>query len=227
MVAFPVAIACMIGMFVVSVGLTRQVQLFFAPLDAFFCTPTPISRTILIVAIFALVIPTGLLIANLLLWLIPAARHAFDRAETRIGKSFSTANAGLIKLFFAMAGIFLPIYFLAIGSMVCISQANIYYRQQLLTKWYSYPISQVEAVRPMCRKGSRGGWDIGLIVTIADNSSFDLAAVEFLVLFIVPTNPKFVKGPAMEQLWDRGGLFRGAEEPSRSSGPMKARHLWE
>lgn len=114
---------------------------------------------------------------NVLLWFVPRVRHALNRAEARVGQSFSKRNAQLIKFLFATVALLLPVYLLAIGAMVCISKDTIYYRPQLLASMQSYSISQVKEVRPRCRR-DRGGGNIALIVTMRDGTSLDLAAFD-------------------------------------------------
>jgi hypothetical protein len=109
--------------------------------------------------------------------MLPPIRAALERAEAHAGQSFSTANAGLVKFSAISALILMPIYVIAVGSEVCLSDSKIYYRPYSLASQQTYDMSQVAEVRPRCTKGNRGGWDIGLDLVMSDGASFDFAVV--------------------------------------------------
>src|SRR5262245_5393580 len=94
----------------------------FPPNEAFFCTTTRYSPFILTLAPIFLAIAPCFLVANVVLWLIPPARRALDRAEARVGNSFAKSNAALAKFFLVTAALLIPMYLLAAGSAVCLSQ---------------------------------------------------------------------------------------------------------
>src|SRR5690242_5967208 len=96
-VVVPFGLACAIGVFLFGGYLTLRAQTLFGPDHVFFCTPTHLSSIILLLALGAFSIPTGFIIANLLLWMVPPIRAALEKAEVRAGGSFATANAGLVK----------------------------------------------------------------------------------------------------------------------------------
>ena len=112
------------GTFFVLLVATFEALSAFPPKDAFFCTWTRFSWVVAL-ANFFLAIPLGLVIANVLVWLIPPARRALNKAEARVGNSFAKANAGLVKFFLAMAAFLVPIQLLAAGSAVCMSQTAV------------------------------------------------------------------------------------------------------
>ena len=155
--ALPLGLACAIGVFLFVADVTLHALIFFGPDKVFFCTPTHISEIVLLLAVGVLSVLIGFIIANLLLWMLPPIRAALERAEAHAGQSFSTANARLVKFSAISALILMPIYVIAVGSEVCLSDSKIYYRPYSLASQQTYDMSQVAEVRPRCTKGNRGG----------------------------------------------------------------------
>jgi hypothetical protein len=173
--ALGIGFACLIGVFIIGYDLTLRAQIFLGPDDVFFCTPTHVSAIILLLLLFGLSIPLGFIIANLMLWTVPPIRAALEKAD---GRSFANATAGLVRLTSVSALVLLPVYVAAVSSKVCLSESRIYYQSHLLASLQAYDLSQIAEVRPRCTKGSRGGWNIGLYIEMADGATFDLAYVE-------------------------------------------------
>ena len=176
-IAVPLGLACAIGVFLFCSNITLRAQVFFAPANVFFCTPTHLSAILLFLVLGVLSIPIGLIIANLLLWIVPPIRAALERAEASAGGSFAAANAGLVKFTLVAALVFLPVYATTVGAKVCLSSSQIYYQSRVLVPLLTYDMTQLTEVRPRCTKGGRGGWDIGLDIALSDGTSFDLAVV--------------------------------------------------
>jgi hypothetical protein len=167
----PPALVCVGGTFYGLFAATFDALPLFSPQDAFFCTWTRFTGVVAL-AHFFLAVPLGLLMANVLLWLIPSARRALDGAEARVGNSFSKANAGLVKFFLLTVLLLVPIQLLAAGSAVCMSQTAIQYRAHSLAAPTVYPLSQIEKVRPSCWRNR--DWHVGLVVAMSDGATFDL-----------------------------------------------------
>lgn len=176
-VAIPLGFACAIGVFLLASNIALRAQVFWAPDDVFFCTPTHPSAIVLFLALAVLSIPIGFMIANLLLWIVPPIRAALARAEASAGGSFATANLGLIKFAAVSALVLLPVCVAAAGSRVCLSDSKIYHQSSVLSSLQSSDMSQVAELRPRCEKGGRGGWDFGLEIVLTDGASFGLAVV--------------------------------------------------
>jgi hypothetical protein len=167
---------CAIALFLLCGNLTLRGQLLFGPDAVFFCTPTLVAALILFLVVAALSVPAGFLAANLLLWPVPAIRTALQRSGAR--QSFAAANAEFIRMTAILALVLLPVYAVAVGSKVCLSDSQLYYRPSTLWTSRTYDLSQVTDLRPRCVRSSRGGWNLGLDVTTTDGSSFDLAVVD-------------------------------------------------
>lgn len=177
LLALPLGFACAIGIFLFLSYTTLRAQIFFGPDDVFFCTPSHLSSIVLLLTGGVLSLPVGLMVANLLLWMVPPARAALELAELQAGESFATANAGLAKFVAMSALMLLPIFAAAARPQACLSDSQVYYRPQVLSSFQAYDLSQLAEVRPRCTKGSRGGWDIGLEIEMTDGVSLDLAVV--------------------------------------------------
>jgi hypothetical protein len=174
----PIGMACAIVVFVSYVYVSLHALLYLGPRDAFFCTPTRIASIVLLLVLLVLAFPPGMIITNCLFWLIPRVRNTLYRTEASAGQSFSKANTGLFKAFLALACVLLPIWAVAIDPTVCISKTAIYKRSWPLASMKVYPISHIAKVVPVCSRGSRGGWNIALLVTIDNDRSVDLAAID-------------------------------------------------
>jgi hypothetical protein len=172
----PCGFVCAVAIFLVCDNLTLRGQLLLGPDAVFFCTPTHVAAVILFLVVAALSVPAGFLVANLLLWPVPAIRAALQRSGAR--RSFAAANAEFVQMTAILALVLLPVYAVAVGSKVCLSESQLYYQPSALWTSRSYDLSQVTDVRPRCARSSRGGWNLGLDVTTADGSSFDLAVVD-------------------------------------------------
>jgi hypothetical protein len=169
--------ACAIGLFLFCIALVLQAQNFFGPDSAFYCTPTRPAAIVLSMALFFVSIAIGFSIANLLLRTIPPIRAALEQAEARAGQSFTTVNAALVRYGVLFAVVCLPICVVAASSRVCLSDSQIFYRSHAFATLQSYSLSKVVELRPQCFRGSRGAWDIGLEVAMADGISLDLATI--------------------------------------------------
>jgi len=167
--------ACLLGISAFLVLATLRAQAYFVHDDVHVCVPTNVGAIISFLAIFFFSIPLGGVMANLLMWLIPPARKALDRAEARVGQSFSKSNSELLKVAALSTLVLVPIYVIAFGSKVCLSESRIYYQLHLLAPQRTYSLSQVVEVQPRCTRASRGGWDLGLGIAMDDGASFDLA----------------------------------------------------
>jgi hypothetical protein len=144
------------------------------------------------------------LIANVVLWLIPSARRDLDRAEARVGNSFSKSNAMLVKILPVSVAILLPVELFAAGSAVCMSATAIHYRPHALAALQVHPLSQVEAVRPSCSR-RRGSWNGRLVVSVREAGTFDLAAQ---LAWRFSSYPEIFE-VLRDRPWDYSGIERG------------------
>jgi hypothetical protein len=172
MLALPVGLVFMIGSFLLGMVALLQLQVRLAPDTPVFCTPTPVATIALFLAMACVAIPLGLLIANVVLWLLP-----FTHGSSDVGRTFGQANAGLTRLMLALGVVAVPVCAVAINSETCISPAQVYYRPTLLAGWQTYGLSQISEVRPRCARSSRGGWDLGVELALNDGTVVDLATV--------------------------------------------------
>ena len=146
-----------------------------APDKVAFCGPNRISAVVLILNDLFLSIPVGFLLANLFVWLIPPARRALNAAEARVGHNFVQSNSELLKLFGIMIVILLPIHSVALASRVCVSNSQVYYQKHLFSGMKTYDRSEIKAIRKMCARSSRGGWNIEFYVIMKDGSAIYLS----------------------------------------------------
>lgn len=176
-VLVPLGLACVIGMFVVINNFAFDDLILLGPDHAFFCTPTHFAAFVLVILGFVVSVPIGLVIANLLLWMVPPIRYSLENAESRAGGSFVRNLSQLVTLALPMYLVVVPLYLIALSSSVCLSDGEIYYRPNIFFPLRTYDLSQVVEVRSRCTRG-REGWDIGIEITMTDGSLFDLAVAE-------------------------------------------------
>jgi hypothetical protein len=175
LLAIPLAFVCIGGVFLVFGDFAYHALFLFMPDDPFFCAPLHAALFILLLAAAMLSAPCGFVIANLLLWIFPPIRAALARADARAGQSFGASNRGLLRSAFVFAAALLPVCAIALGSRVCLSDTQIYYQSQALSSVRTYSLSQLVGLRPWCTTGTRGSWNFGLNLVMADGTSFDLA----------------------------------------------------
>jgi hypothetical protein len=175
LLALPLVLLGSAAVFLAVESVTVQAQWFLAPEGAFFCTPTHIAALVLLLLALIVSVPPGFIIVNALLWNIPGIRNAMSRNRMRVEASFVEGNRSLIRIAIFSTIALLPIYLVAMGSMVCTSPSEIDYRANLLSSWHSYSLPQVVEVRPRCERSSRGSWTLGLDVEMSDGAIFDLA----------------------------------------------------
>lgn len=201
----PVFFVCWISLSMRLIFVNFEAVYIFAPQAAFFCAPTQFSGLILALVPLFLAIAPAFLIANIALWLIPPARRDLDRAEARVGNSFSKSNAMLAKILPVSVAVLLPIELFAAGSAVCMSPKAIHYRPHSLAALQVYALSQIEAVRPSCSRGSRGSWNARLVVSVREAGAFDLAAQH---PYRLSSSPE-VSETLRDLPWDYSGIERG------------------
>lgn len=173
---------------------TRHVQLLLAAKEALFCTPTRLSEIILVVCLLLMALSLGGMFIALL-----SSPPRYLRAKD-------------MRLLLTIGAIPLPIYLLSTGSMVCVNQYGVHYRPQLLASWHHYRFSQIGTVSAECQRGSRGGWDVRLYLTMSDGSSFDLAALYPWL----PTSWQQGLGLLKDRPWDNSRINQDCPEPARN-----------
>jgi hypothetical protein len=174
LLALPIALAFIVGIFVAcAIGLL-QAQRRFAPDTPVFCTPTPVATVFLFVALACFAVPLGILLTNVVLWLLPFTR----RVSQRTGGSARVVNVALAKIVIAIALVSAVVCAVGITSATCVSDTEVHYRPSVLAPWQTYSLTQVVEVRPMCSRGGRGGgWDIGLDLVFSDGTTVQLGSV--------------------------------------------------
>jgi hypothetical protein len=192
LVVIPAALASLIVPFVALVYIARNAFNLLSPEGTLFCTPTRLSMIILFFVLLFLAGSLGGMFATLL-W-SPRRQRRSD-----------------LKFLLKIGAIPFPIYLLALGSMVCVSETEIQYRSQLLAGWQRYHMSQIVSVRPDCSRGSRGGWDVRLYLTMDDGRSFDLAALHPWL----PSSWQRVVGELSSRPWDNSNIDRDCPNSRR------------
>jgi hypothetical protein len=163
-----------IGTFLIIDNFASHALILLGPDHAFFCTPTHYAAVVLVISGFFISVPIGLMVANLLLWMVPPIRYSLENGESRAGGSFIRNLSQLATLAIRMYLVVVPVYLIALSSRVCLSDFEIYYRPNIFFPRRTYGLSQVAEVRSRCTRG-REGWNIGLEITMTDGSLFDLA----------------------------------------------------
>jgi hypothetical protein len=192
LVVIPAALASLIVPLAALVYITQNVFSLLCPDGVLFCTPTRLS---MIIIFFVLIVYAGSL-GGMFVTLLWSPRRQ-RRSE--------------LKLFLKIGAIPLPIYLLAVGSMVCVSETEVQYRTQLLAGWHHYPLSRIASVRPDCSRGSRGGWDVRLYITMDDGTSFDLATLHPWL----PSRWQQVMGKLTSRPWDNSDIARDCPKSLR------------
>jgi hypothetical protein len=166
---------CAVGLFLATARLTLEMQNRYAPDGAFFCSPLNVAAIVLFIAIASLSIPVGFLLANAVLWIGSGTRAG--KSERRSQQTFHAANAGLVRFAGLLAVVLLPVYVVAVGSEVCLSDKQVFYRKSSFSLLKTYRLDEIVELHPQCTRGSRGGWEVGLEAKMTDGLSFNFAAV--------------------------------------------------
>jgi hypothetical protein len=135
--------------FLIQLLLSLRVQFF--PQDAFLMNGTRLGNIAMYVSPLFPSLGTGLILANLAVWMIPPARRALnEEAGTVAGTNFKSSNTGLAKFVILISIIAFPIAVSGATSYFYLTSKRIVYRSSLLAGERHYEWSDVSGIETAC-----------------------------------------------------------------------------
>src|SRR5258706_4670766 len=143
------------------------------PADSFFSVSPPLAAVVITLATAFPAIGFGFVAANALVYSIPSARRFLDPGQGA-GASYRTTQSGLPTISAWIAGIGLPLAFVASLNQACLSSQAIAYRPAPWVTMRYYPWRDVSAITTACTHASKGGWTGRYVLTLRDGAKLDV-----------------------------------------------------
>ncbi|HLZ52552.1 MAG TPA: hypothetical protein VKP61_17510 [Candidatus Acidoferrum sp.] len=166
----PLCVLSIVGVWVGIVWGVEHYRTHLCPPDAFLFNGTRLGNIFFFVAPGFPSLAAGLIVGNLLLWCVPAARATIEREPS--GGAFRASQFGLAKLGAVLAGIALPLCFMGASNVWALTPDRIEYRPMLSVAARNYSWSSVATIETGCFSGKSTSYDF--VVTLDDKTRINL-----------------------------------------------------
>jgi hypothetical protein len=162
------------GVIYVSAQALLAIQRCLISDDAIFWSYTTIGGTLMFIPLIILSFGIGMMITNLIMWLIRPARMAFDKEAIGIkGASFSEAMKGLATLTFIILIITIPLNVFGVLNCFYITSDGVQIRPLFSIKENRYAWGDIEQITTRCLE-KRDKIYLNYVLRMKDGRDIDL-----------------------------------------------------
>ena len=148
---FPLAIAGISACWYCAIQLLLGFRMQFFPQDAFLMNGTRLGNILMYVSPGFPSLGIGLLLANLVVWMIPSARRALEEEARGAAQSdFKSSILGIARLTILFSAIAFPVAVFGATSYFYLTLQSIVYRPSLLSRERHYNWSDLESIETAC-----------------------------------------------------------------------------